>query len=350
MTDELLLVHETVRAVLKDIPDVEADEGWSPTAWRDLDQTGLTRVGVTERVGGTGGGVREAAVALHAVGNRAAPVPLAEATLLGGWLLESAGMALPGGVLSVAHGGVARRAGPAWELTGSVDRVAWGRVADHLAVLSESDSGPVVALVPTAECHVVPGRNLAGEYRDTLTLPAVTVASTDAGTVSANIDRQLRLRGALCRVIAMAGAAEAVLDMTIRYVDERSQFGRPLRRFQVVQHTLARMAEESAAMSAAARASLDAIATREVDWPSVAAAKVRAGRGAGELAAMAHQLHGALGVTWEHRLRRFTTRLWAWREEYGSEAEWARQIGAWVIKTGPAAARSAVVRERSEAG
>ena len=55
----------------------------------------------------------------------------------------------------------------------------------------------------------------------------------------------------------------------------------------------------------------------------VAIAKVRVGEAAGAGAAIAHQVHGAMGFTYEHSLHHATRRLWAWREEFGNEAVWA---------------------------
>ena len=61
--------------------------------------------------------------------------------------------------------------------------------------------------------------------------------------------------------------------------------------------------------------------------PAVLAAKAQASQGAGIVAAIAHQLHGAIGTTEEHRLRLTTTRLWSWRDEDGSEAECFAELG-----------------------
>jgi acyl-CoA dehydrogenase len=61
--------------------------------------------------------------------------------------------------------------------------------------------------------------------------------------------------------------------------------------------------------------------------PAVVAAKAQASSGAGVVAAIAHQLHGAIGTTEEHRLRLTTKRLWSWREEDGSEAECFAELG-----------------------
>ena len=67
---------------------------------------------------------------------------------------------------------------------------------------------------------------------------------------------------------------------------------------------------------------------------AVAGAKVRVGEAAGAGAAIAHQVHGAMGFTFEHRLHQFTRRLWSWRDEYGQESEWAIRLGRMVAAAG----------------
>jgi acyl-CoA dehydrogenase len=357
--DELTLISETVRGILERVPAAEDAAGWSPTAWTELERSGLTRVGVPAEIGGSGGDLAQAAVVAHAAGHAAAPVPLAESTLMAGWLLARAGIRLPDdpGPVTAGAGGAAVRAGAGWAFSGSVPRVPWGEAAGHVAVLARSAAGPVVALVRAGECGVAPGRNLAGEPRDTLDLADVRLPGELVAAVPPDTDALLRLRGALGRVLLMTGAAERTLALCVRYAKERTQFGRPLTKFQAVQHHLARIAAETAALRAASQAAVQAASGADdagggdgggdrMPWAPVAAAKVRAGRAAGEIAALAHQVHGALGVTWEHGLRRGTTRLWAWREEFGNEAEWAAAIGGWLVRTGPDALRPALTEDR----
>ena len=66
----------------------------------------------------------------------------------------------------------------------------------------------------------------------------------------------------------------------------------------------------------------------------MAAAKARVGEAAGIAAAIAHQVHAAIGFTHEHALHRSTRRLWSWREEFGSESEWAEWVGECVAGLG----------------
>ncbi|MBM4495226.1 hypothetical protein GS886_26265 [Rhodococcus hoagii] len=107
----------------------------------------------------------------------------------------------------------------------------------------------------------------------------------------------------------------------------RHQFGRPLVAFQAVQHQLARLAADVVTVEVSSDAAVIALVD---DDPHAAllvcAAKSEASSLAGPIASVAHQAHGALGFTMEHSLGAFTTRLWAWREEYGNELHWWNRI------------------------
>jgi acyl-CoA dehydrogenase len=105
-----------------------------------------------------------------------------------------------------------------------------------------------------------------------------------------------------------------------------------------VQQQLALAAAEVAAASSAAWAAAGAASADGFTAPTtrfaVAAAKARAGEAAGEVARIAHQVHGAIGFTREYDLRLVTTRLWAWRDEDGSDAEWNAEVGATALAAG----------------
>ena len=79
---------------------------------------------------------------------------------------------------------------------------------------------------------------------------------------------------------------------------------------------------------------------------SIAAAKVRAGEAATRACSIAHQVHGAIGFTREHSLHFATRRLWAWREQFGSDAWWAEALGRAAIAGGAAAFWPALTRRR----
>ena len=142
---------------------------------------------------------------------------------------------------------------------------------------------------------------------------------------------------ALARAMQMAGALEAILSMTLSHVQERSQFGRPIAKFQAVQHSLALLASEVAAATAAAD---HAVGRFEEGADSttlvIGIARARVGEACSKVSALAHQLHGAIGYTREHRLRHFTTSVWKWRDEFGTQAWWTRRVGQMVLARGRA--------------
>jgi acyl-CoA dehydrogenase len=129
----------------------------------------------------------------------------------------------------------------------------------------------------------------------------------------------------------MIGALDAAAELTVAHTRERVQFGRPLSKFQAVQHALAGMAGEIERARAAATLAVAAAADHGFDSSqtdyAVTVAKVVLGRAVPAVATTAHQLHGAIGVTIEHQLRLATTRSQSWMDEFGSTGHYARRLG-----------------------
>jgi alkylation response protein AidB-like acyl-CoA dehydrogenase len=316
-----------VRAVADDVlRDRGGEPGPADTGvWPTLLELGWAGVGRSEELGGSGGELADLIALVQACGRHAVSVPVLESAAAGliaarhGHALAAlpATIAVPraGGALRITADGI---------VTGQVSRVPWGRDAAAIIVVASGDGGrPVLAEVEVAtgviECR--PGTNLAGEPRDTLRFAGVP--SRWVGDIAAA--EEVRVVPALLRSAMTLGALENVLALTERHVAVREQFGRPLARFQDVASTIARMVEQvtlaRVAVLAATEAGLD-----EPDRAMIAA--VVTARAATEVARSAHQLHGAVGVTREHPLHLGTRRLWSWRDEWGSEQEWAAAIGA----------------------
>ncbi|MGX1675497.1 acyl-CoA dehydrogenase family protein [Streptomyces sp. NPDC055400] len=340
--DELRLLAATCAEIFAAHEDGRPPAGgWDPELWQVLEESGLAQVSVPEKAGGSGGTLREAAAVIRAAGEYAACVPLGETALLGAWLPAQARLPVTNGPLTAADGTgalTARRSGDRWELRGRLSRVPWGRhAAGVAAVVVSEDSEEAVVLLRPADFTVEPGLSSAGEPRDDLYVDIRPEPHHVAPVPSGTADR-LRLRHALLRTVLIAGAAQRVLALTLRYTSEREQFGRALGQFQAVQQQVAELAAETTAIRAAADAAValcdaEGVADERAAF-AVAAAKVQAGRGAGVVARIAHQVHGAIGFTDEHPLRLATTRLWAWRDEAGDEAHWATGIGDLALAAG----------------
>jgi acyl-CoA dehydrogenase len=344
---ELKLLAQTCAALFGDHADERAGP-WDERLWGALEQAGLPLISVPEAAGGSGGSLEQAAVVLSSAGEHAASVPLAETALLGGWLLAEAGLPIPAGPLvavsssgtQAARGADAIRVAEVpggWSVRGRLPRVGWGRVAERVVVLVPAGSGEAAVALGPDDVTVEPGSNVAGEPRDDLVVDAVVDGAAMAA-VEDGTGEVLRRRAALARALLIAGAMRRALGLTLRYAGERQQFGRGLGAFQAVQHQITELAAETAAVRAAADAALRRCASDGFDDPralfAVASAKVQAARGATAAARIAHQVHGAIGFTEEHSLRLATTRLWAWRDEAGSPADWAAELGRHVLADG----------------
>jgi acyl-CoA dehydrogenase len=252
---------------------------------------------------------------------------------MAGWLLAEAGISVPSGPLTIApvHADGRIRLGPEGTLSGRARRVPFARNVSHIAVLVQRAGEPAAALVAAAGLPISQATSLAGEPRDDVSFEGVTPEA--AHPVSVDQDRLVAF-GAAVRAQQIAGALEKILDQSVQYALDRVQFGRSIAKFQAVQHNLATLAGEVAAASAAADAAAEACAMPEIAISDIAIAKVRCGEAAGTGAAIAHQVHGAMGFTYEHSLHHATRRLWSWREEFGNEAVWAARLGRMIAARG----------------
>jgi acyl-CoA dehydrogenase len=335
------LLGDTVTRLFTDLVTKEliesAEKGaWPEVLWRALEEGGLTLPLVPEALGGAGGTWLDAHVVVRAAGRHAAPVPLAE-TIVASWLLAGAGLEVPFGPLTLApvhrdDALILARTGGGWRVRGSAARVPWGAAAGHVVVVGEADGQTMIALVARGAARVTADRNLALEPRDTLVFDdaLVLAAAPAAADLGADV---ITLYGALARSAQMAGALESLLTQSTRYVGERRQFGRPIGSFQAIQHQLAVLAGHAAAAGIAAERAFAAADTGDPGF-EVAVAKIRAGEAAGLGASIAHQVHGAIGFTYEHSLHFATRRLWSWRAEFGSESRWASELGRTVTARG----------------
>lgn len=340
MADQLLIDSaERLFADTCSFDAVQAAEhtGWAPDIWRAVAEAGFAWIGVPAEAGGSGGSLADACEVLRIAGSRAAPVPLAETGMLGGWLLASAHLQLPDGAVTVVPGTAddtltaTGNDDGTISLSGRAHRVPWAASADRIACLLDLVGGGASAVVSVdpGNCVLEPATNVAGEPRPTVVFDGITVPVADVGEPGPEVTAEsFRLRGALSRATLMAGAMEAMSTLTVDYTEERTQFGRPVGRFQAVQQHLVWGAQDAVLAKMAAT-----LAAREAsdDVPGarfqIASAKVLADECASTATRWAHQAHGAMGMTQEYALHHLSRRLWAWRHEYARPGEWAAVVG-----------------------
>jgi acyl-CoA dehydrogenase len=294
--------------------------------WRNLEETGLARLTSTPDMGA---GPHELAIALYGVARHAGAVPLAETDALAGWLGRQVGIELPSGPLTVA---VADAETDGGRVTGTAHAVPWARACAAALLAVTTPAGLRVGVIDVIPGEVDEGHNLAGEPRDSL---AFDVPADQLRAVEPALGAELIRRGAWARCVQTIGVLDAAAALSVAHTRRRVQFGRPLSAFQSVQQSLAGMAGEIERARAAAELAVATAAEHGFDSPhtdyAVSVAKVAIGRAVEPVTSVAHQLHGAIGVTREHPLWLFTLRAQSWAGDYGTTAHFARRLGRLVL-------------------
>jgi len=326
MTDtEQAMLADLVSDLVKNHPPfvLSADRSWDSAFWTDLAMTGLTSVGDDD----THTSVPTAVNVIAGLARGAAAVPFAEHVLVARPILAAAGLGPPPAdeVTTFAMGELRARPGQGdtWLLSGHAGS-PWLSVAAHTVLVAATGDGAVLGLASPADLDVRTGVNVAGEPRDVVIADDVPVRGVP---VPDELVRDLRDRYALARAAQLFGGLHEILLLSLRYAQERQQFGRNIGRFQAIQFMVAEIAEEVALVAASVKAAANAVAAARPEAAAlVAASKVNAGAAVGPVARNAHQVHGAIGFTQEHGLHHLTRRCWSWRDEAGVELTHARAL------------------------
>ena len=340
---ERLFAAEMSRALLMRF---EAGE-FAQALWQLVADQGLPLALATEAAGGIAAPWADAYPILRGIGYWQVPLPLAE-TMIAGQLLSMAGIEVPDGPIALIEDDTAGRwaltdSAAGLRLTGRAQRVAWASACRWALVSLPAASAGRILLVDlhdAATVHISAYRNPANEPCDEVALLAAPVRAQAPNPLPA-LHRPVRTLGAIASSVMMVGAMEWLLAQSVQYAQDRVQFGRPIGKNQAIQQQLALLAGEVAAARVAALLACADAPDVAAAGPastvfSAAVAKVRCGEAATRAAAIAHQVHGAIGFTQEHALHFATRRLWAWREAHGADAWWAQQLGEAAIRAGSA--------------
>jgi len=330
-----------------------APEGHDPVFWQAVARLGWFGWALPEAYGGQGASILELGLLIEECGRAAAPFGIF-AAIAGGLGLAALGTAaqkrewLPALArgeklltLAVAEEGASanpaafrttvRRRGGRLRLSGEKRYVLQGTTADAFLVAARDGRGVSAVLVPAAApgVSVRPQRTFGKDRQSAITFADVTLPATAlAGPAGGAWPRLLGLRKRLVALLCadMVGGADAVLEMTTRYVCEREQFGVKLGTFQAVQQMVAVMAIDLEGARHVTRQALWRLAEGFPADREIAVAKAWTGRAYRDITLTAHQLHGGAGYIVEHELHRYSARAKEAELRFGSTEEWLEAL------------------------
>ncbi len=319
-SEDQLLFRESVRDFLvNEVSPERIRESWETetgrgeSLWQQLAEMGLTGITVPEDFGGLGMSELDFVLLAQECGYVALPEPLVNTVMVAVPMLRELGGELARQWLPAIAAGEAR------VLVGLQQNlvVEDAHVADLLLLVREEG---IYALLPgqfslERNESVDPSRRL---FSVTLAEGAKPLASGDA---AAGIARAALNRGALACAAQALGLAQRMIDLSVAYTCERSQFGKTIGSFQAVKHHMADVAVKlEYAKAPVYRAAYQV--TRNVAKASLAVshAKLAACEAASLAAKNSIQVHGAMGYTWEVDLHIFMKKAWALANTWGDAA------------------------------
>ena len=309
-----LLAGECTPGIVRQI-----ESGEDPSRlWNCLRTAGFCDLLVAEDDGGAGLSLLDAAPLLAACGRFAMPLPLAF-TMLARAQVAPRDLDTVTGPITISSNAVRHVDGAL-----RCDNVPFGRVSDWVMV----EYNARCELWSTQNARIEPD-GIDGSVEASL------IWSDTPHTIPLSyIDT--RIAGAAVTALLISGAMEKILDITIAYANDRSQFGRPIGKFQAIQQQISVLAELTFSARMASR-----LACSPLNWtPSsggTAVAKAYTSHVASTAAMIAHAVHGAIGITHEYELNLYTRRLHSWRRAYGAETAWFEHIGSTWLNGGDSA-------------
>ena len=338
--------QETPRTFVRDME--EDERGFTSEMWQKIAQVGWLGLIVPEEHGGTGQNLVDLGILLEEVGHGVMPGPFFNTALVtvgildagsdaqkaeflpkiaAGDLIATAAILEPYSRLDAAGINLsAEMSGGNYTLNGTKMFVENAHAADYLLVAARTggsgDDGITLFLVDAKSSGVSVDKlkTIATDNQCEVVFNNVSVSADnvlgEANTGWATL-RLLLQKGAALRCCQMVGALQEVLDMTVEYVKNRVQFGRPIGSFQAIQHYCANMATDVDGSRFITYQAIWRLGEGLASDLEVSAAKAWVSDSAQRVAATAHQCHGAIGFTQEHDLQLFTRRLKAWEVSFG---------------------------------
>ena len=367
LTDERRDLRDAVRGLLAQ--QQRADPGDDMSLWRRLcGEIGVAGLAIPQRYGGAGAGPAETHIVMEELGRGLACSPLLGSAVLAAQALLASGDTVacqrllpaiadgsavaalawttaaghwePGEAALAARPAARTSAAPAvsspddWVLTGEAHHVLDGDRADVLLAAARTPAGVALFEVDPR------GRGVTREAVTTMdSTRRLTVVRLDgapgrpigAGTAEATL---ARARDLACIALSaeQVGAAQRALELTVAYTKVRVQFGQAIGSFQALQHRMAGLHVLVESARSLSYAAADAAAEGAADLGlRAAAAKVYCSEALARAAGEMIQLHGAIGITWEHGAHRYLKRAHGSAHLFGRPSEHIAAIAAAVI-------------------
>ncbi|MDE0216082.1 MAG: acyl-CoA/acyl-ACP dehydrogenase [bacterium] len=359
LSDDQEFFRETIRRFIETEAPVSVVREWHdhpdgcpPSWWRAAAELGWTSLMVPESLGGgsiSGRPIVDLTIVADEMGRGVTPGPfmptnavadtlgrsgssdqqaLLEGVMAGEVVLGWA-FCEPGGDWAATR--LATEAAPAdggYVLSGTKTAVEAGAQAHHLLVTAQSPEGLAQFLVPsdvggltiTPQESLDLGRRFAEVRLDNVLVGAEALVGAPGAATVADVERQCQVMVVL-QCADSAGSADRVLEFTAEYAFDRYSFGRPLASYQALKHRFADMKMWSEASQAAADAAADALADANDEARMVSVAKSYVGDRSVEIMQDCVQLHGGIGVTWEHDLHLYLRRATVNRGLFGTPAD-----------------------------
>jgi acyl-CoA dehydrogenase len=310
-----LLHDKCIPAVVRSI-EANPKSRDQESLWQAIESSGFADALRSEANSGAALSLSGAFPLFMLCGQYALPAPLAETMLARAWL-DQHQIDVPKGSISLAKGTF----GANGELV--CNNVTNGHVSDWALVATQSPDN-ITMLLPTSSATLASAAfpldaNLSWSAANVISTP--TLPSFDA-----------RCNQACLYASQLAGALMAVFDRTLQFANDRQQFGKPIGKFQAIQHQLSVMAEHVFAARMAAQIGSYSSSINP-DLHRVAVAKARTSEAALEVASLSHSIHGAIGFTAEFDLQLLTRRLHLWRQAAGSESYWHTVLGEALVSS-----------------
>jgi alkylation response protein AidB-like acyl-CoA dehydrogenase len=365
LTADQKLFRATTREFLeKEMPLTRVRElagsgiGFEPDWWKRGSELGWNSMIIDPAAGGdsiSGEGLVDACIVAEEMGRLVSPGPLIGANVVAAALSEAANVADHAEVIAALMAGEAvaswavyeprrgwspmtptvqaTRDGSGYVLSGVKDRVDCGDQADYFLVTAAGPDGLAQFIVPaaapgvtvTAEQSLDLVRRYARVDMDGVELPAASAVSP-AGTVEAAVNRQVQIAVAL-QCAETAGVIQRVFEFTVQWAFDRYSFGRPLASYQALKHRFADMKLWLEACQATASAAAHATARQAEEADELASvAKSYVGQRATDIIQDCVQMHGGIGVTWEHDIHLYLRRATVNRAMFGTPSEHRRRL------------------------